>query len=630
MKLNEMTFKDKLRFKVIILSPFFDIFLFTIFLYLKYLFFYETNTIRGALFFTDTGKIYTLASLILIGSLFYFLSSRKRKWTLWGIGAFLSILMFVDALYFRHFRDYTSFSLIHQMNQVGDIKETIIQLFKPADVLYLVDVLIIALLMVVIKPKTQISKNKVKATTFIVFFTIWSIAQFVQLYSAFAYSSFENRNTNSITACQVGAVNFHILDTYDYLVKQLMTKELSKEELTEIKTSFTHQPAGKPLSNWGIFQGKNIIMVQMESMSQYVVNLKIEGKEVTPNLNRLTEQGYFATNFYTQIGDGHTSDAEFIVLNSLFPLSKGSVSVMYGTNEYYSLPEILKEEGYYTFSAHGYREEFWNRINMHKALDFQESYFANQYNMKEIAGIGISDREFFIQTVDKIKTLPTPFFSFLITLQNHEPFDAKDISFELGKLEGTKVGSYIQSSHEADKAIGVLMKELEESGLLENTIIVLYGDHDAEISQEDMRKLYPDVSQIDMYKFRKVPFIIVSPEKELVMTDDQPLGQIDVMPSLLHLLGVEVSPNIMYGENLFLYRMDKTVGTIRGWHIEKDVIFGNEYDSSNKGKAFDLKTEKEREVTEDMIKTSEMYKDQAKNSDLLIRTNGIKDLKEKE
>lgn len=613
---------------LLIVFPFLlDLAVFVFLMMMKYIFFFheiETHT-EGALFLTPKGKIYSFISLLTIGFLFYFATSKRRRKGLLFINLFLSLLLYADILYYRYFHDITSFSLLFQVNQVKDVKQTIFGLVKLPDILYFLDNFLLFSFFLFIKKKGKDSKIPSSPTYMRLLYMLCSFTLFSNLYFALDYSGgIEKRNTNVITTCQIGGINFHFIDTYEFVKERITSKKLSADTIEKIASSFPSAVSNQSLPYWGIMKGKNVLFVQMESMSEYVVNKTIEGKEITPNLNRLSKEGYYADNFYSQVGDGHTSDAEFIVLNSIFPLSRGSVSVLYSQNDYQSLPKLLAEQGYYTFSAHGYDKEFWNRINMHKSLGFQESRFADDFDIKERKGFGIVDKDFFMQSVEKMSQLPQPFFSFLITLQNHTPFDGGDKTFNVGNLKGTKMGNYIQSAHEADKAIGVLIEELKKKGLYENTFIVLYGDHDAELEKEEMKRLIPNVTNLDMYQFKKVPFIILSPHKELVKTDSQPLGEIDIMPTVLHLLGADVNPNLMYGRNVFDSNKEKVVGSIYQWYIVGDYIMAKE---KNVLQVKHLQTKKEIKATPQMIQLVERLEEQAQNSNLLIKSNAIKEVK---
>lgn len=235
-------------------------------------------------------------------------------------------------------------------------------------------------------------------------------------------------------------------------------------------------------------------------MQKFAMDLTFNNKEVTPNLNKLANEGIFFSNFYSQVGVGTSSDAEFTFNTSLMPSTKGTVFVNYFDRDYISIPKLLKEQGYYTYSMHANTGEFWNRNTMHKSLGYDKFYNKDSYTIDETIGLGLSDKSFFRQSVDIMKQIKEeenkPFYSLLIMLSNHTPFsdlalmeDYKttiDVTIDnqtvtRDYLNNTTMGNYLRSVHYADSAIGEFIDNLDKEGLLENTVLVIYGDHDARL-----------------------------------------------------------------------------------------------------------------------------------------------------
>lgn len=263
-----------------------------------------------------------------------------------------------------------------------------------------------------------------------------------------------------------------------------------------------------------IFAGKNIIAIHAESMQNFVIGLEFNGVEVTPNLNKLAATGIYFDNFYSQVSVGTSSDAEFTLNTSLMPANIGTAFGNYFDKEYVTIPKLLKEKGYYTFAMHGNNADYWNRRVMHKNLGYDRLYAKADFEIDEVIGLGLSDVSFFKQAVQKLKVIKEEndkFYGTFIMLTNHTPFSETDkygefdvslketvLNPETGVLEeivypymaGTKLGNYFKSVHYADYALGVFLEELEKNNLLENTVIVLYGDHDARLSESDYIRLY--------------------------------------------------------------------------------------------------------------------------------------------
>lgn len=238
------------------------------------------------------------------------------------------------------------------------------------------------------------------------------------------------------------------------------------------------------------------------------MDMSFEGESVTPNLNRLASEGLYFSNFYAQVGVGTSSDTEFTYSTSLMPSLNGTVFVNYYNNKYETIQKLLKEKGYYVFSMHGNEGNFWNRDVMHKNLGYDKFYSKSSFVIDEEYGLGLSDGSFFKQTVPMIKEINDNhelFYGTLITLTNHTPWAKVNeySEYKVSKsitvggqyitrpyLEDTTIGKYIKSVNYMDKCIGTFIEELDKEGILDNTIIVIYGDHDARLSKKDYEYMY--------------------------------------------------------------------------------------------------------------------------------------------
>ena len=308
-------------------------------------------------------------------------------------------------------------------------------------------------------------------------------------------------------------------------------------------------------------------------MQNVLINLKISGKEITPNLNKLTKEGLYFDNFYSQVSFGTSSDTEFTYATSLLPVSSGTVFINHSDKEYVSFYKLLKEKGYHTFSMHANTGDFWNRNIMHKNLGYDKFYDKTSYEIDEEIGFGLSDESFIKQSVEYIKQINKEnkkFYGTLITLSNHTPFDYNELfgDFDVTMtrngvkypyMQDTKLGNYFVSAHYADKQLGLLVSELKKAGILDDTIIVIYGDHDARISTSLWNRFYnydyetngildeedPNYKELDYYwqeLNRKVPLIIWSNDEKFQSkygkTVSTAMGMYDVAPTLGNMLGV--------------------------------------------------------------------------------------------
>lgn len=326
----------------------------------------------------------------------------------------------------------------------------------------------------------------------------------------------------------------------------------------------THEAAENERSDpcYGICKGKNIIMIQLESFQGFLIGHKAEEQEVTPFLNKLAKQQVHIGDFFTYYGMGHTADAEFTALQSLLPLPHDVVNYKYAANTFHGLPHVLKAHGYTTAAYHGFRSDYYNRSLMMKAHGFDMFHGGEQYYAVEKLALGLSDEAFFAQTIAKLADLPEPFFSFIISLTSHFPFElpSKHKKLKLSAKTPKLLRSYFQSVHYTDQALQAFVHQLGEKGLLERSVLVLYGDHEG-ISPETMAQynelLDPAKDAAKRAYFahtegRKVPFILASGQElieGLKPLTQQTGGLLDVAPTLLHLLGI-ARPKHMLGRSL--------------------------------------------------------------------------------
>ena len=332
-----------------------------------------------------------------------------------------------------------------------------------------------------------------------------------------------------------------------------------------------------------IFKGKNVIFIHAESIQNFLVGLKINGKEVTPNLNKLAKEGIYFDRFYPQISVGTSSDTEFTLNTGLMPSSSGTVFVNYYNRTYYSLPKYFNEMGYYTFSAHANNADYWNRKTMHKTLGYQDFYAKDSYVVPSDTsdpnwvGLGLSDKSFFNQLIPilkNIKETKSPFYGTVITLSNHSPFNdlTKYDPFELtmdytytdengkkqsGKanyLKNTSMGNYIVSAHYADAALGEFIQLLKDNDLTKNTIIILYGDHEARLAKKQFNLLYnydpvtndikdetdPTFVSMENYNYdllKNTPLIMWNVDKKYRRKVSSAMGMYDVLPTIANMFG---------------------------------------------------------------------------------------------
>lgn len=350
-------------------------------------------------------------------------------------------------------------------------------------------------------------------------------------------------------------VSCHVNDIYTAVKGRMSKNEVDPEEIKKIIADYVPKAEKEELK--GVAEGKNLILIQVESLNTWPIGMEIMGQEITPNLNRLIQNDtlYFS-NVFSSSGKGNTSDAEFATLNSLYPTTVRECYRMYVNNTYNGLPWILRSLGYETMAFHGYEKEFWNRNIAYKNQGIQTFYSQSELEMTEKSGFGLTDKEMFRQAVDILKEKEEPWFSFMITLTNHIPYELEEslVSFEVPLyLEGSLVGNYMRAVRYTDEAIAMLIEYLKEANLYENTVIALYGDHQGLTKEtESVAKKMTHVlgREYDYDEMMRVPFMVHVPGLNEYREIDTVGGQVDILPTLANLMNLPVKQDYIFGSDL--------------------------------------------------------------------------------
>jgi phosphoglycerol transferase MdoB-like AlkP superfamily enzyme len=293
-------------------------------------------------------------------------------------------------------------------------------------------------------------------------------------------------------------------------------------------------------------------------MQDFVVDYRVNGQDVMPHLRRWANDGVRFTNVTDQTSEGRTSDAEFASLVSLLPLDHGAVAFRFPGNHYVGLPGVLTEQGYATLSAVPFESGFWNRRVMHASYGFQQSLFEPDFELTEQIGWGLNDRDFLQQMVPRLTRLSRPFAAWLITLSLHHPFDdfpERHKTLTLGGLEHTSFGNYLHTMHFFDQALEDFQGALARAGLLDDTLLVVFGDHDAGFPRQAALAatigIGTDAAAWELND--RVPLLLKVPGQGSARPTGAvsvAAGQTDFAPTLLALLGIDPADLPYAGRNL--------------------------------------------------------------------------------
>jgi phosphoglycerol transferase MdoB-like AlkP superfamily enzyme len=363
---------------------------------------------------------------------------------------------------------------------------------------------------------------------------------------------------------ETGIYGAHIRDVARMMSARKKEREpLPPEKIRALGEYLAGTRAGASEELYAIAKGKNLIVVQVEALQQWVIDARVRGTEITPFLNRLRrERALYFSGVWDQTAVCPTADSEYLTLNSLHPLPDGAVAFRFSDNDFVALPGVLAHQGYSTLSAHAFERGFWNRAIIHPRYGFQQSYFDRELGREPKIGWGLADKVFFSRALERIDGARQPFMAFFITLSSHHPYhyvprDERHIDTSgLPEI----VGNYVGSIRYADEALSGFFAALAKRPYAKDTVVAIYGDHEANIKldrgaiERSLRILSLDQQTMKdvgerTFATRKVPLFVVLPDAKEGRTFDRVGGQIDISPTLLHLLGIP-KPNSMIGRPL--------------------------------------------------------------------------------
>ncbi|PTE44117.1 glycerol phosphate lipoteichoic acid synthase [Staphylococcus equorum] len=563
---------------------------------------------------------YSLIALVL--SIFLFFKGKKAFWFIFIGGFILTFLLYANVVYFRFFSDFITFSTLNQVGNVDSMGGAVTASFKWYDFVYFIDT-IIYLFILIFKQKWL--DKRVFSKKFVPVVMAAAIALFF-LNLAFAESDRPELLTRTFDhkylVKYLGPYNFTVYDGVKTIQNNQQKALANEDDLTKV-LNYSKQKRVEPNQEYfGAGKKKNVIKIHLESFQTFLIDKKVNGEEVTPFLNKLSSgnAGYrYYPNFFHQTGQGKTSDSEFTMDNSLYGLPQGSAFSLKGDNTYQSLPAILdQKQGYTSNVMHGDYKTFWNRDQVYRHFGIDKFYDATYYDMSEenLENLGLKDKEFFKESADYLAKEKEPFYSHLITLTNHYPFTVspEDATIESPNTGDSTVDGYVQTARYLDESLEEFVNELKEKGLYEDSVIMIYGDHYgiSENHNKAMEKLLgEEITPAKFTDLNRTGFWLKIPGKEGAV-DETYAGQADVMPTLLHLMGIDTKNYLMMGTDMLSKEHNDTVPFRNGDFITKDYKYVN-------GRIYDNKTnEPVTEEPKDFDKRKQQAEKDLQMSDDLI------------
>ena len=520
-------------------------------------------------------------SLLFIGLALYIKRTKLFYSLAFGIYLLLFIWLISNSIYYREFTDFVTVNTMLASSKVSaGLGAAALELFRPWDVIYILDFPILAFFF--FKKWIRMDNRPFNKRAS---FAVTSLS--AMLFSANLFLA-EIDRPELLTR---GFSNYYVVRAlglpaflgYSANQTYAANKERSKASEADLKPveEYVQQHYAKPNPEYfGMAKGRNVIYIHLESFQQFLIDykLKVDDKEyeVTPFLNSLyhSKETFAFSNVFNQVKAGKTSDAETMIETGLFGLNQGSFMVNYGgTNTQQAAPFILSKNGYNSSAVfHGNAGSFWNRNTAYKQWGynyfFDASYFTKQDSSNSFQ-YGLNDKYMLKDSIKYLERLQQPFYTKFITVSNHYPYTTSlsgdDLGFPLAKTQDETINGYFATANYLDSSIKAFFDYLKESGLYKNSIIVLYGDHYG-ISNSRNPALAPLLgknsetwSSYDNAMLQRVPYMVVIPGMDKGGIIDTYGGEIDMLPTLEHLLGIESNKFLQVGQDMLSPEHDQIV-----------------------------------------------------------------------
>ena len=522
--------------------------------------------------------------------------------------------------YYDYFGLLPSISTFKLYKQGGDIGGYVLNLFSIKNCFLMLLLLISCIGLIISYPKKYNYRYNICFIILFMFFSLFSqaynyyrVARGVDLNASFKFEPELSVQRNGYIA--------YLLQKYVTLSSITYGHNLENPLVTN--EAFTVNMTGREKKKRGDF-----IIIQVESLDNALIDLKVNGEEVTPFLNQLKKEYIYCPNFYAQHSAGGSSDAEYSSITGLLPLADLAVFSLLDLNTLPSIAKILGRYGYSSYGMHSNNGAYWNRTGSYRTLGFKKFYDAKDFTGKAV-GFRSLDDEFFTQTIPLIKKIAAEsknYLIYMITQTLHGPYIIETNkrfakSDKFSSLKNKRVQNYFEKAHYTDMSIGKFITNLKEAELFKNTNIIIFGDHTSAIRAEeyDCKK---NVSE-------NIPLLIISADGKKGQIDTYS-SHLDIAPTVLDIAGIDNS-SLMLGRSIYRWSPDRLFPIVVGLkdyiiypqRIEfiKKILNPNYQEAVNYSKSFFFKMSKERETLKNIFLYSTYIADSLGSVNDVIDTN---------
>ncbi|WP_270216236.1 LTA synthase family protein [Enterococcus lactis] len=527
-----------------------------------------------------------------------------------------TLLLYLNIIFYREFTDFITVKSVLGFSKVSQgLSGSSFSLMKPHDVIYWLDIAVFIGLLVWLKvKKIPIKSNPVSKPMAIAVTCLsgWIFSGNLALSEANRPQLLQRTFDRSYIVKYLGIDAYTIYDGIKTGMTSSVRAHASSNGIDEV-LDYTKKHYAEPNpETFGLAKEKNVIVLHLESFQQFLINMKVDGQEVTPFLNSIFQNQATISfdNFFHEVGQGKTSDAENMLETGTFGLPQGSLFTELGSdNVFQAAPAILGQtEGYTSAVFHGNVASFWNRDHVYKNLGY-DNFF---------------DRSYFDESLEHLQQ---PFYTKFLSVTNHTPYYTDDKNFDFPSLNtgNSTVDNYVRTTHYLDQSLEQFFTYLKKSGIYQNSIFVIYGDHFG-ISNTDNKDLAsalgkdPDTwDEFDNAQMQRVPLMIHMPGYTKGTVNHEYGGEIDVLPTLLHLLGIDDKDYLHFGTDLLSSQHDQVVAFRNGNFVTpKYTVLGGKAYNNQTGEIIDTKA---AGIDEEISKDQEKVKTALSLSDKLNQEN---------
>lgn len=498
-------------------------------------------------------------SLIALIALF---PRRFQRWACLSLMLIHLAVVFLDSAYFRFFQDLPSFYLLPTWMQAGRVGDSVSNLMSAKDLLLVLPVLSYLALLWAERRWAPSRERDWRVSLTLVglcalgWVVVWKTVHPVR------HEQLQRRFQNKAIANIFGTTFYHYYDFVEWarVTAGLEGGKAFDKNLVAKVVGRSRELSSEDTPVKGAYEGRDLIFLQLESLEYFALEAEYQGRPVMPFLHQAKER--VATfRLFDQTHLGRSADGQFIYLNSLQPPAARPLPFVYPNNKYFGLPWLLREKGYSTFYFEPVEASFWNAGAITVSYGFENRYFKNDLPPKDrkrdVRGWGLTDGALFDQVLDAVEKSDDPYFAYVVTVMCHHPYSATSnptVDFPPAK-KTSMVRRYLRCAAARDLAVKNLLMRLSTTERGRRTVICLAGDHDANLSKPEMKKLgYP------VYPENETVPAMIGTVEEFLGSTESPLkthqlrdfgGQMDLAPTLGHVFSLNMEESVFVGWNLF-------------------------------------------------------------------------------